>query len=540
MDLILAHKRAMKLCELCKFSLIVQTSLATAVSEIARSAIEHGEESYLVLGIDTIGTHKVMKAIIVDTFDFYEKSIEACDYARRLVSEVEIARSAKELRITLKLNIGFQGLVSEAQVMGFIEYFKLEPPLSAYDELRRKNLLLQDLAEKIRDSEMEYKILTDSLPLMMFAANNRGVITYSNQWLHDYLGIMPRELNVQAWQAVIHQSDHLQFGKELVYSIQRQIPFKGQYRFREKSTDAYLWHIMSVIPLKNDKDVITQWIGFIVDINAQKQIEQTLKDNKELKTTQDALFSHQEELQQKVIELNRSNYELEQFAHLATHDLQEPLRKMFFYSDVLKMKYSGVLDQAGLAMLNSMTNAAGRMKELISDLLSYSQLKNKQIEFGTVDLNEVMQEIVRDLDVPIKEKTAAVEIDRLPVIEGNRPRLRQLFSNLLSNSLKYTRTGVSTAIQVKCESGVNSVTISVIDNGIGFDEAYKEKIFGLFERLHNKSEFPGTGIGLSICRRIAELHGGRISASSVPMVSTEFKVLLPLTQASPANNLSDE
>jgi len=362
---------------------------------------------------------------------------------------------------------------------------------------------------------------------MMFSVNSRGVISYVNKWLQDYLGAVPKELNTTAWQAFIFPADYPNFVRDLTNALQRQTALTGQYRFRDRKTQQFLWHIITILPLKNDKEIIQRWIGFTVDIDAQKSIEQTLKDNKELKKTQHELFVNQEELQQKVIELNRSNYELEQFAHLATHDLQEPLRKLFFISDMLKRKYASALDESGLTMLDNMSRAATRMRELINDLLNYSQLQQQKLVFEEVDLNTVVADILKDLEVAVKEKTAAFDIAELPVISGNPMRLRQLFSNLISNSLKYSKPGLAPLIHISATSTGPGISITIQDNGIGFDEIYKEKIFGLFERLHTKTEYPGTGIGLSICKRIVELHHGKISATSVQNEYARFEVMFP-------------
>lgn len=529
MDLILAHKRTMKLCELTGFSLMTQTSIATAISEIARCAIEYGKSAELSLGIELISARKYLKAIIRDKTDFTSRCSEASQYAKRLVDDIEVIRSPKQIQIILKQQISFSGTLTDIKIESFINYFKNEPPLSAYDELRRKNLLLQELAEKIRESESDYRILTDTLPIMMFSANNRGLITYANKWLQDFLGTMPKELNSNSWQNFIHAGDYSHFNKDLNNAMTRQSSLNGQYRFRERKTANYVWHLISVIPLKNEKEVITQWIGFIVDIHAQKLIEQTLKDNKELKETQRQLLDNEKELQRKVIELNRSNYELEQFAHLASHDLQEPLRKIFFYSDVLKKKYADDIDESGRNMLTNMTLAAGRMKELINDLLTYSQLQHQHLTIESVDLNLIIAEITRDLDVRIKEKEAVVHLDDLPVIQGNPIKLRQLFTNLIVNSLKYSKEDVRPEIKIFAEVNGENVSIKVKDNGIGFEEQYKEKIFGLFERLHTRDQIPGTGIGLSICRKIADLHNGSISATSIPGEYSIFEVTLPLS-----------
>lgn len=538
MDLILAHKRTMKLCELTGFSLITQTSVATAVSEIARCAIEFGKSAELALGIELGVSKKFLKAVIRDTTDFSRKCSEACSYAKRLVNDIEVIASPREIQVVMKQQLSFAGTLTESKLESFVEYFRKEPPLSAYDELRRKNLLLQDMAEKIKESENHYRVLTDSLPLMMFSVNNRGMINYANKWLEGFLGSIPKDLNGHSWKNFIHPADGADFNKDLGLAIQRQVALNGKYRFREQSTGNFLWHLISILPLKNESEIIYRWIGLIVDVDAEVQIEQTLKDNRELKQVQRQLFDHQEELQQKIIELNRSNYELEQFAHLASHDLQEPLRKLLFYSDVLRNRYAGIIDAPGMNMLNNMTSASSRMKELINDLLSYSQLQQQKLTFEKVDLNAVMDEITREAEIAIREKNAIVEVAHLPTIEGNFLRLRQLFSNLISNALKYAKRGTQPEIQVTCLATDGRVSISVRDNGIGFEDAFSEKIFGLFERLHTRDKIPGTGIGLSICKRIAELHQGTISARSVPNEYAIFEVNLPLSQGSNAPNVA--
>lgn len=530
MDLVLAHKRAMKLCEMTGFSLISQTSIATAISEISRCAIEYGKNAELILGIELVGAKRVLRATIRDKVDFTLRCTDATQYAKRLVDNVEIQRSGKETSIILKQYLNFSGTLTETKIESFVEYFKKEPPVSAYDEIRRKNLLLQELAEKIRESENDYRVLTDTIPLMMFSVNNRGAITYSNKWLQDYFESTPRTLDSASWQSLVHQNDFNSFLKDLTNALSRQIAFNGQYRFKERISGNYFWHLLSLTPMKNEKEVIIRWIGFIVDVNAQKQVEQTLKYNQELKQMQDQLFLNQTELQRKVLELNRSNYELEQFAHLASHDLQEPLRKLFFYTDVLKNRYAQTLDEPGQAILANMTGAASRMKELINDLLNYSQLQKPDLIFEEVNLNTLFQEIIKDLDITIKEKRASIDSNELPVLEGNPLRLRQLFMNIISNALKYSKKDQAVEIKIHASLTESDATISIRDNGIGFDEEYKEKIFGLFERLHTRDKYPGTGIGLSICKRIAELHHGTISATSVPGEYSIFNVTLPTIQ----------
>lgn len=532
MDLILAHKRAMKLSELSGLSLTAQTSLATAVSEVARCAIESGTDSKLVLGIDTHSGKKYLTAIIRDSARMSELYSEACTYAKRLIDDIEVKTNAKEVQIILKQQLNFPGTFTETKIDSFLNFFKDEPPLSSYDEIRRKNLMLQDLADKIKESEHDYRTLTDSLPLLMFSLSDSSVITYTNKWLQDFFGSTPIELKNAKWKRFLHVDDYPGFSAELDSALKQRVPFNGQFRFLEKASGNYLWHIFSVIPLKNEKGSLVRWIGFMVDIHAQKLVEQTLKDNYALKESQRQLQNEQKDLELKIRELNRSNYELEQFAHLASHDLQEPLRKLLYYSDVLKTKYTRVIDIPGVKILNKMSDAATRMRLLITELLNYSQLQQNDTAFESVELNLLMRDIIEDFEVSIKEKKATLTVSEMPKIIGNSMKLRQLFRNIISNSLKYSRTDTPPEIKIERLLSDDGLTIIIRDNGIGFDERYKDKIFGLFQRLHSNEKYPGTGIGLSACKKIVELHGGRITAYSKINEGATFEVTLPknLTQ----------
>jgi hypothetical protein len=530
MDLILAHKRVMKLCELTGFSLMSQTSIATAISEIARCAIDHGTGAWLKLFIDGTATRKYLIAQIEDPHDFSTSAQAAIHYAQRLVGNIDISKLTPGIQFTLKQLLNFPGTFTPAKIASYVEYFKTEAPLSAYDELRKKNLLLQEFADKIKESEDDYRTLTDSLPIMMFTLNNRGALVYTNKWAEQFIGTVPKDMTPVSWQAIIYPEDFSHFVKTFTGAFQKVQTIKGQFRLKEKTSGNFLWHTITVIPLKNEKGLAQKWIGVMSDIHAHRIAEKTLKDNADLKEVQDKLVENQEQLRAKILDLNRSNYELEQFAHLATHDLQEPLRKLFFYADKLKVKYMDQLEGGGVSMINNMTSAASRMKELINDLLNYSQLQQQQLEFEMVNLNDLLEDVLKDFEISIQEKQSIITIDNLPSVQGNRLRLRQLFGNLISNALKYSKKDIPSQVRVSVEQTKENFIFHVRDNGIGFDAKYNERIFGLFERLHTKNEFPGTGIGLSICKRIIELHQGSISASSVPGEYADFQIVMPVTQ----------
>jgi PAS domain S-box-containing protein len=533
MDLILAHKRSMKLAELCGLSLSVQTTFATAVSEIARCAIDSGNEAFMVLGIEFLkANRKQVTAVVYDTAPYTDKWQEAVSYAKRLADNVKVVRNGAHIEVSIHLEINFAGIISTAKIESFTQYFADELPISPYDEIRRKNIQLQDLAQRLRESEASYRFLSDRLPLMIFSVNQLGTITFSNKWLQDFLGIPITQLDIASWQQVVHTDDQHRMASDLNQLLVQKKPLRGQYQLRQQSTGKFIWHMITILPAENDRDLTTQWIGFIVDIHAQKLVEQTLKDNTELKETQQKLVYNQQQLEQKIEALNRSNYELEQFAHLASHDLQEPLRKLFFYADVLQQKYSDTIDTSGVQVLNNMTQAAGRMKELIHDLLAYSELNQREFEFGEVNLDTTLENLLKDFEIVIRDKGAIVRKQQLPTIEGNAVKLRQLFSNLLSNALKYSKAGITPEIEITGLQTPDTLAITIRDNGIGFDPKQQHRIFELFERLHSRSRYPGTGIGLSICKRIAELHHGNITASAEAGEYASFQVTLPLSQQS--------
>jgi signal transduction histidine kinase len=240
-------------------------------------------------------------------------------------------------------------------------------------------------------------------------------------------------------------------------------------------------------------------------------------------------------------ELERSNKELEDFAFVASHDLQEPLRKIRAFGDRLQQNFSENLGEQGKDYLSRMHAASERMSKLIEDLLIFSRVTTRQREFAAVDLTSLLADVKSDLDFAISERNAVVTVEKMPVVPGDSSQLQQVFTNLISNSLKFSREGIAPEIQIFSEPVIEGsddgeelakfVKIFVVDNGIGFDEQYKDRIFNLFQRLHGKTEFPGTGIGLAICRKIIENHNGKIDVTSTIGVETRFTIILPLYQS---------
>lgn len=238
-------------------------------------------------------------------------------------------------------------------------------------------------------------------------------------------------------------------------------------------------------------------------------------------------------------ELDRSNAELQQFASIASHDLQEPLRKILAFGNRLKDKYGEALTDQGRDYLDRMQNAASRMQTLIDDLLILSRITTRARPFMTVNLAQVTQDVLSDLEVLIQQTQGHVEVGELPTIAADPLQMRQLLQNLIGNALKFHRDEEPPVVRIYSRFGdqrqpseglADSWQIIVEDNGIGFDEMYLDRIFNVFQRLHSRSEYEGTGIGLAICRKIVERHGGSLTAESKPGQGATFTVTLPITQ----------
>jgi signal transduction histidine kinase len=235
-------------------------------------------------------------------------------------------------------------------------------------------------------------------------------------------------------------------------------------------------------------------------------------------------------LERRAAELARSNEELDQFASIASHDLQEPLRKVRTFTQQLAVMESDHVSEKGREYLQRANAAAERMQRLIEDLLKFSRVSTQGRPFTRVNLNEVARGVLSDLETQISDAGAVVRLGQLPVIEADALQMQQLLQNLISNAVKFRKEGVTPEVEVTGGVDAGTARITVKDNGIGFEPRYNLRIFRVFERLHGRSEYAGTGIGLALCRKIADRHGGTIEADSEPGQGSTFTVALPLEQ----------
>ncbi|MNE12273.1 Phytochrome-like protein cph1 [compost metagenome] len=294
--------------------------------------------------------------------------------------------------------------------------------------------------------------------------------------------------------------------------------------------------------------LITSLMGIIISVFAYLGLQNEIKSKQEALSKLSLLKA---ELESKIQELNHTNDELDQFAYVASHDLQEPLRKIISFSEVLLKKHGGKLDNDGRVYLDIISNASIRMRKFIEDLLNYSRLSQVDSSlFEEIDLNTIVKSVLKDLEFIIIEKNAQITVSSLPTIWGIKFQLHQLFLNLLSNSLKYSSPERSLEISIQYQPILgNLITdfkphtaavyyqIEIKDNGIGFDDQNEKEIFMIFNRLHGRNEYTGTGIGLAICKRIADNHKGFIKAKGIAKSGAIFTVFLPENLFNPATQM---
>jgi PAS domain S-box-containing protein len=393
-------------------------------------------------------------------------------------------------------------------------------------------LAIEDVTERVRaeealrKSEERFQIIARATNDVLRDCDLLTGHVWWNQSFYSTFGYSDGEIEstLESWTSRIHPNDLERVNRSLRNLIDGdRETWSDEYRFRcRDGSYAIVFDRSSLVHDETGKPV--RLLASMMDVTESRQAGEKLK-----------LFT---------AKLEQSNRELQDFASVASHDLQEPLRKIQAFGDRLKAKCNDAFSEEGRDYLQRMQSAAGRMQTLINDLLTFSRVETAAQPFAQVDLALIVREVLTDLEVQIEQAGASVEIGELPSIEADPLQMRQLMQNLIGNSLKYRHTEYKVRIKVQGEVFKNAVEgqgdgsglseqlcrICVADNGIGFDEKYLNRIFTVFQRLHGRKEYDGTGIGLAVCRKIAERHGGSITARSAPRQGATFIVTLPLKQ----------
>jgi PAS domain S-box-containing protein len=359
--------------------------------------------------------------------------------------------------------------------------------------------------QQLRVSEEKYRFLADALPQFVWTANAAGEVDFCNQHWFDFTGLGVKETLDRGWYAALHPDDRERVVEQARVSTERGVPFQTEFRVWRASDQSYRWHLARARTFRN-VDGNVRWVGTAIDIQDRKQAE--------------------EELTRQAQELSRSNADLQQFAYVTSHDLQEPLRIIHSYAQLLQQRYRGRLDQDADEFIGFITTAVRRMEALIQDLLSYSRVVNvDSLPMAEVEMDGTVHWAMMNLHAAIQESNANIRFTDLPTVTGSQVQLVQLLQNLLSNAIKY-RGAAAPAVEITAAPDGRMWTFTIRDNGIGIDPQYHDRIFGIFKRLHGR-DIPGTGIGLAICEKIIQKHGGRIWVESEAGRGAAFRFTLP-------------
>lgn len=364
---------------------------------------------------------------------------------------------------------------------------------------------------KVEKNEMRLKFLADSMPQVVWIAEGDGTVTYYNKRVFEFAGAKQNDDGTWTWETTVHPEDLEATSSAWMHAVKTKTPYEVEHRLLMRD-GRYRWHLSRAYAYETEEG--TKWYGTATDVHDQKSLEENLEN----------------QVKKRTLELQRSNDDLQQFAHVASHDLKEPVRKVKTFSYRLNDEYSQVLGEKGAHFIKKIINASDRMDAMINGVLKYASVPSSD-SYEPLDLNEVMDTIQNDLELLIHDKGATITCDSLPVITGIKELIHQLFYNLINNALKFARRGISPVIEVRGRAaevrGRPHWEIRVKDNGIGFEQQHAEGIFSLFVRLNSKDQYEGSGLGLALCKKIVERHGGTIRAQGKMGSGAEFYILFP-------------
>jgi PAS domain S-box-containing protein len=372
----------------------------------------------------------------------------------------------------------------------------------------------------LKTADHSYRLFIEKMNEGAVTLNEEGIILYANSRFGSMLGATLSAIVGQTFKSFVSADCQLMFRDVFRKAWHEDVQIEVKVCREDETVPCQL----SLTVLQLDEGPALSVI--VTDLTYQKNIQRLLKENNQRLTVANA-------------ELEASNHDLQQFASIASHDLQEPLRKILIFANMIRDRHSQELPAESRKYLDKIISSSQRMRSMASDILNYSELSTNAQSFDEVNLEAVVAEILDDYELLLQERSAEVIVEELPVVEGNRGQIKQVFQNLISNSIKFSRPEKPPVIRIFCEpenagagdeNELGLCHIIVTDNGIGFEKEYQERIFSLFERLNNKDKYEGSGIGLSITKKIIERHHGKIAAESTPGEGARFTISLPFRQ----------
>ncbi|MGH9626905.1 MAG: sensor histidine kinase [Bryobacteraceae bacterium] len=364
-------------------------------------------------------------------------------------------------------------------------------------------------AEKaLLESEARFRHLANAMPQIVWTATPDGDIDYCNERLYSLTGRNCTFPGDDGWEAILHPDDRQLWRDTWRQSVRQGTPCEILYRLYDRHADAYRWFLGRALPAHDPHGEVTRWYGTCTDIDDRKRIEDALR---------------------------RANEDLEQFAYSVSHDLREPLRTMAIYGQLLERRHASSLPAQAHEYLTYLISAARRMDALVRALRAYTRAAElRPIESPCADAAAAADEAIANLGALIRAHRAEIDLASLPTVAMHHHHLVQVFQNLLANGITYHRAGTPPRVRVSAIEHSAAWELLVRDEGIGIAQEYHERIFGIFKRLHTAREFPGTGMGLAICKKIVEMYAGTIKVTSALGAGATFHITIPRPQTDTA------
>jgi PAS domain S-box-containing protein len=456
---------------------------------------------------------------------FFPDASEAADYFRLFIeSDYRVdAAESKEVDREGRTKYFLNNLFGVVQDGYLLRAWGTQRDITDHKHAEEK---LRNATEESERRTRLYETIARSTPDLIYVFDKKYRFTYANKALldmwgktsRDAIGKGLRENGYEEWHAEMHE-------REIDSVIANKKSIRGEVSFPHAELGRRVYDYIFV-PVLNDEGEVEAIAGTTRDITEIRNAQQAIRDREE---KYKALAENLERIvEDRTRELQRSNEDLQQFAHVASHDLKEPLRKMRMFAGRIKEEFAQALPERGMNYIEKIESAAERMNAMIEGVLLYSTFKAVHSEKQNIDLNKVLNDIRSDLEMVIERTQAKFVYDKLPEIAGTPILIHQLFFNLVNNALKFVKKGTTPVITIESKTSEEHVTIIFTDNGIGFSDEESENIFGPFIRLHGRDKFEGTGLGLSLCRNIVERHGGTITAHGTPDAGASFTIHLPV------------